>query len=75
MFNARALLAALIGLSTSANASAPMNILPRSYGGTSKKRRKVDHLRARAKRLHSGYPGAKLDRKRLLGEVGTARPQ
>lgn len=74
MFNARALLAALLGLGAS-GPGVPMNILPEPFSRQGKKRRRVDHFRNRLKHTHSGYPGAKLARKALLGEVGAARPQ
>lgn len=73
MFNARALLAALLGLSTVGTSA--MNITPESYAAPGKKRRKTDYFRDDIKSQHSGYPGAKLARKALLGEIGTARPQ
>lgn len=74
MFNSRALLAAMLGLGVSAS-NPPMNILPEAAPTRGKKRRKVDYFRNDVKRKHSGYPGAKLARKAMLGEVGTARPQ
>ncbi|KAA0910653.1 hypothetical protein [Pusillimonas sp. ANT_WB101] len=73
MFNARALLAALLGRSMGGIGA--MNITPESYAAPGKKRRKADYFRQDIKSQYSGYPGAKLARKALLGEIGTARPQ
>ncbi|NYT81415.1 hypothetical protein H0A70_07920 [Alcaligenaceae bacterium] len=74
MFNARALLAAMLGVSISPTIP-PMSILPEPMVREGKKRRKVDHFRNRLKHTHSGYPGAKLDRKAILGEVGGRHPK
>lgn len=74
MFNSRALLAALLGLSVPAHVD-PINLLPRSFTSAGKQRRRIDYHRARAKHLIHGYPGAKLARKAYLGEVGLQCPR
>lgn len=67
------LLAAMLGLSRGIGV---LNPEPSSHFATNgKRRRKIDYFRNDVKDHHKGYPGAKLARKALLGEVGTARPQ
>lgn len=74
MLNALSLMGALLSLGSSSGQEPRRNVLPEPNASPGKRRRKVDHLRIRAKRLHHGYPGAKLARKAFLGEVGTLRP-
>ncbi|MFT0547829.1 hypothetical protein ACMHYO_16055 [Allopusillimonas ginsengisoli] len=70
---ALALLTSLLGRSMGGIGTT--NVTPDNTAAPGKKRRRSDHYRNRLKHTHSGYLGAKLARKALLGEIGTARPQ
>ena len=67
MLKGQAIMAALMGMAS--NFGWDLQSRPERRNRNVKSSRRVNTAKIRAKRLHHGYPGAKLDRKAYLGEL------